>query len=105
MASPEELLPETCCAFLRHAYNQFYHDFSNVDLKCTNFYWHLTFNSALKTFRLAVLRYGMQHRILYSTMVYTNLAHEAPKEAIQLWEALRECGGHRPRRRLLPRAG
>ena len=32
MASPEKLLPEACCAFLRHAYNQFYHDFSNVDL-------------------------------------------------------------------------
>ena len=83
MVSPEKLLPEPCCAFLRHAYNQFYHDFSNVDLKGTNFYWCLTFSSALKTFRLAALRYGMQHRILYTTRVYTNLVQEAPKEARQ----------------------
>ena len=83
MASPEKLLPEACCAFLRHAYNQFYHDFSNVDLKGTNFYWCLTFSSALKTFRLAALRYGMQHRILYTTRVYTNLVQEAPMEARQ----------------------
>jgi hypothetical protein len=27
VVSPEQLLPEDCCAFLRHAYNQFYHDF------------------------------------------------------------------------------
>ena len=52
-----------------------------MDLKGTNFYWCLTFSSALKTFRLAALRYGMQHRILYSTRVYTNLVQEAPKEA------------------------
>ena len=66
MQSPNELLPEDSRAFLRHAYNQFYHDFSNVDLKDTNFYWHLTFSSALKSFRLAALRYGMNHRILYT---------------------------------------
>jgi len=69
--------------FLRHAYNQFYHDFSNVDLKGTNFYWCLTFSSAFKTFRLAALRHGMQHRTLYTTRVYTNLVQEAPMEARQ----------------------
>ena len=52
-----------------------------MDLKGTNFYWRLTFSSALKTFRLAALRYGMQHRILYSTRQYTNLVKEAPEAA------------------------
>jgi|EP00966_Prymnesium_polylepis_P333896 hypothetical protein len=81
LVDKEELLPEDSRAFLRHAYNQFFHDFSNVDLKDTNFYWHLTFSSALKSFRLAALRYGMKDRILYSTRRYTNLVQEAPEEA------------------------
>eukprot|EP00966_Prymnesium_polylepis_P277379 6409111-Prymnesium_polylepis.2 len=55
------------------------HDFSNVDLYKRHQLLELqpyplapqTFSSALKTFRLAALRYGMQHRIIYRR--FTNL--------------------------------
>ena len=34
----KDLLPEPVRAFLRHAYNCFYHDFSNVDVKDAEFH-------------------------------------------------------------------
>ena len=68
-------------AFLRHAYGQFYHDFANVDLKGASFHHQLTFANALKSFRSAVLRYGMQHRILWKTRYMTNLVDTAPEAA------------------------
>ena len=27
----KDMLPETTCAFIRHAFNLFYHDFANVE--------------------------------------------------------------------------
>eukprot|EP00966_Prymnesium_polylepis_P017981 415076-Prymnesium_polylepis.1 len=37
--SNKDLLPEPVRAFLRHAYNGFYHDFSDVDVKDAEFHW------------------------------------------------------------------
>ena len=51
MATRDSLLPEAARAFLRHAYNQFYHDFANVDIKDAAFHWPLTFRDALHSFR------------------------------------------------------
>ena len=79
-------------AFLRHAYECFYHDFANVDLQGSAFYWQLTFSRALKSFRNAVLRYGMQHRIIFSTRYLTNLVDTAPQEARERFAPVIDIG-------------
>jgi hypothetical protein len=79
-------------AFLRHVYECFYHDFANVDLQGSAFYWQLTFSRALKSFRNAVLRYGMQHRILFSTRYLTNLVDTAPQEARERFAPVIDIG-------------
>ena len=73
--------PEIARAFLRHAYNVFYHDFSNVDVKGGRFIWQVTFREALYFFRNAVLRYAVKLRQLHSTRIYTNLTNRAPQSA------------------------
>ena len=79
-------------AFLRHAYECFYHDFANVDLQGSAFYWQLTFSRALKSFRNAVLRYGMQHRILFNTRRFTNLVDTAPQEVRERFASVIDIG-------------
>ena len=78
---PNTLLPEEARAFLRHAYNQFYHDFANVDVKQVPFHPEVTYAHALRYFRDVVYRYGMQLRILYNTRRYSTLEGTAPEEA------------------------
>ena len=75
------LLPEATRAFLRHAYNHFYHDFANVDLKEAAFHWQLTYNNAVKSFRDAVLRYAKRIQLLYNTRLHTNLQGVVPEDA------------------------
>ena len=81
MASRTELLPEEARALLRHAYNHFYHDFANVDLKNKAFHWELTYANALQSFRNAVYRYGMHFKILFNTRMHSTLQGAAPQEA------------------------
>ena len=78
MASLNVLLPEEARAFLRHAYNCFYHDFANVDLKDLQFIWQITFAHATRSFQDAVLRYGMKLRILFNTRMCSTLQGVAP---------------------------
>ena len=82
------LYGEDALAFLRHAYGQFYHDFANVDLKGASFHPQLTFANALKSFRSAVLRYGMEHRILWKTRYMTNLVDTAPEASRERFSKL-----------------
>ena len=77
----KDLLPEPVRAFLRHAYNCFYHDFSNVDVKDAEFHWQTTYCNAVESFRNAVLRYGMRLKKLYTTRKYSTLQGIAPEEA------------------------
>ena len=79
--SHNTLGPEIARAFLRHAYNVFYHDFSNVDVKNGRFIWQVTFREAIYSFRNAVLRYAVRLRQLHYTRIYTNLTNQAPQEA------------------------
>jgi hypothetical protein len=76
-----KLGPEIARAFLRHAYNVFYHDFSNVDVKNGHFVWQVTFREAIYSFRSAVLRYAVGLRQLHHTRIYTDLTNRAPREA------------------------
>ena len=84
----KELLPEATRAFLRHAYNQFYHDFSNVDLKNINFVWQRTYRNAIRSLQNAVLAYGMRIRLLFDTRLYSTLNGVAPKETRQKFTTL-----------------
>ena len=76
-----ELGPEDARAFLRHAYGQFYHDFSNVDLKDHTFDWRYTYRDALLTFRDAALRYAHRIKVLHATRTYSTLPETTPQEA------------------------
>ena len=55
LADPNTLLPESSRAFLRHVYGSFYHDFSNMDVKGTQFHWPITLRNAAHAFLDAVL--------------------------------------------------
>ena len=76
----KDLLPEPVRAFLRHAYDCFYHDFSNVDVKDAESHWQTTYCNAVESFRNAVLRYGTKLKILYTTRKYSTLQGIAPEE-------------------------
>ena len=76
-----ELGPEDARAFLRHAYGQFYHDFSNVDLKDHTFVWQYTYRNALLSFRDAALRYAHRIKVLHATRTYSTLPETTPLEA------------------------
>ena len=84
----DELLPEAARAFLRHAYNCFYHDFANVELKDAAFHWQLTFNASVISFRNAVLRYARRITLLFNTRLHTNLQGVVPLEARERYPAL-----------------
>ena len=89
---PTTLLPEEARAFLRHAYNRFYHDFANVDVKLVPFHPVVTYAHALRSFRDAVYRYGMQLRVLYNTRRYSTLEGTAPEEARKRYPRLITIG-------------
>ena len=76
-----ELGPEDSRAFLRHAYGQFYHDFSNVDLKDHTFVWQYTYRNALLSFRDAAFRYAHRIKVLHATRTYSTLPETTPLEA------------------------
>ena len=56
-ANPKDMLPTAACAFIRHAFNCFYHDFANVD-KGYAFTWQRVYYDSLISFRSAVLLHG-----------------------------------------------
>jgi len=87
-----KLLPDTARAFLRHAFNCFYHDFANVDVKEAKFHWQMTYCDAVESFRNAVHRYGMRLKILYNTRHHSTLNGIAPKEARERYPNLITIG-------------
>ncbi|EOD23425.1 hypothetical protein EMIHUDRAFT_239702 [Emiliania huxleyi CCMP1516] len=74
----DTLLPEAACAFIRHAFNIFYHDFANVD-KGFMFIWQRVYYRALTSFRSAVRRYGGKIRLQYTHRLHTSLTEVAGK--------------------------
>ena len=69
------MLPETACAFIRHAFNIFYHDFANVE-KGHIFIWQKVYYRALKSFRRAAMRYAAKIRLQHTHRIYTDLTAE-----------------------------
>lgn len=91
MRTPTVLLPEVARAFLRHAFQHFYHDFANVDVKEGTFTWQYVYRNALLSFRDALLRYGRKVRVLHSHRTFTSLTDGAPQEAKDRFSMCMDC--------------
>ena len=89
--SDSPLGPEEARAFLRHVFNHFYHDFSNVDLKGITFIWQRTYLSALITFREAARRRGQSFTRLYANRVHTDLPCHPPAEELNRFPLVLVC--------------
>ena len=68
----DTMLPEAACAFIRHAFNIFYHDFANVE-KGFMFIWQRVYYRALTSFRSAVRRYSGKIRLQHTHRLHTSL--------------------------------
>ena len=77
---PDPLGPEDARAFLRHAFNCFFHDFCNITHKKIPLMWELTYLRALLSFQSAVLRRGKTFAVLYANRCHTSLPCEIPEE-------------------------
>ena len=78
--SPEPLGPEDARAFLRHAFNVFFHDFCNITHKKIPLMWESTYLRAVLSFQSAVLRRGKTFSVLYANRCHTSLPCEIPEE-------------------------
>ena len=83
--------PEVARAFLRHVFQHFYHDFSNVDLKDTKFCWEHTYYSELVTFREAARRRGYSFTRLRANRRYTSLPSQPPEEELNKYPTVLLC--------------
>ena len=90
LADPTTLVSIPARALIRHLVQAYYRDLTNIELHKSNFSWQLTFNSAIRSFRDAVLRWGFSHKLLYTTRKYTNLTSAAPKKDRQQFGTLIE---------------
>ena len=79
------MLPTATCAFIRHAFNCFYHDFANVD-KGYAFTWQRVYHDSLISFRSAVLRHGERMRRLHAHRAYTSLPGTVSQEDREKFE-------------------
>ena len=77
---PDPLGPEAARAFLRHAFNVFFHDFCNVTHKNIPFQWESTYLRALLSLKSAVLRRGKTFAVLYANRSNTSLPEEIAEE-------------------------
>ena len=75
----DTMLPEAACAFIRHAFNIFYHDFANVE-KGFMFIWQRVYYRALTSFRSAVRRYSGKIRLQHTHRLHTSLTKMVPED-------------------------
>ena len=85
----DKMLPEAACAFIRHAFNIFYHDFANVD-KGHIFVWQKVYYRALTSFRRAAMRYAGKIRLQHTHRIYTDLTAEVSEESKRKFEQIIE---------------
>ena len=71
---PSPLGPEDANAFLRHAFNHFYHDFANVEMKQIPFVWQSAYLRTLLSFREAIRRRDHSFTVLYANRIHTQLS-------------------------------
>ena len=85
----KDMLPEAACAFIRHAFNAFYHDFANVE-KGHIFIWQKVYYRALTSFRRAATRYAGKIRLQHTHRIYTDLTAEVSEESRKKLEQIIE---------------
>ena len=84
-------IAEEARAFMRHLFNHFYHDFSNVDMKGLSFQWQQTYVSALITFREAARRRGQTFKHLFANRKFTNLPGLPPEDELKAFPTVIHC--------------
>ena len=85
----KNMLPEAACAFIRHVFNIFYHDFANVE-KGHIFVWQKVYYRALTSFRRAAMRYAGKIRLQHTHRIYTDLTAEGSEESRKKFEQIIE---------------
>ena len=90
----KDMLPEAACAFIRHAFNAFYHDFANVE-KGHILIWQKVYYRALTSFRRAATRYAGKIRIQHTHRIYTDLTAEVSEESRKKFEQNNRNRHHR----------
>ena len=85
----KDMLPDSACAFIRHAFNIFYHDFANVE-KGHIFVWQKVYYRALTSFRRAAIRYAGKIRLQHTHRIYTDLTAEVSEESRKKFEQVIE---------------
>ena len=88
---PNPLGPEDARAFLRHAFNHFYHDFANVEMKKIPFVWQSAYLRTLLSFREAIRRRGHSFAVLYANRIHTQLPTAPPVEERELLPNCMKC--------------
>ena len=88
---PNPLEPEDARAFLRHAFNHFYHDFANVEMKKNPFVWQSAYLRTLLSFREAIRRRGYSFTVLYANRIHTQLPTTPPVEERELLPNCMKC--------------
>ena len=79
---PEPLGPEDARAFLRHAFQCMYNDYSRVDLADHHFEWQSTFLRTLKSFQDAALRRIHLFKTMRAQRSFTSLPQQPSDDAI-----------------------
>ena len=92
-ANPKDMLPTAACAYIRHAFNCFYHDFANVD-KGHTFTWQRVYYDSLISFRSAVLRHAERMRRMHTHRVHTSLPEEVSQEDRDKFECVIKIDPH-----------
>jgi len=84
----DQLGPLDACAFVRHAVNVFYHDFTLVETNGRAFIPVYTFKRAVLNFRSAVLRYGQTLKEFKANREFSTLTDRVPEEALNKFSKL-----------------
>ena len=84
----KDTLQEAACAFIRHAFNAFYHDFANVEKGQHIFVWQKVYYRALASFRRAATRYAGEIRLQHTHRIYTDLTAEVSEECRKKFEQI-----------------
>ena len=84
----DQIGPIDACAFVRHAVNVFYQDFTAVETNGRAFIPVYSFKRTALNFRNAVLRYGQSLKEFKATREYSTLKDRVPEETLSKFPKL-----------------
>ena len=83
-----QLLPQAACAFIRHAFDVFYRDFTLIETADRNFCAEYAYRDTMISFRTAVLDYGQTIKDFRTTRKYTVQKSKVPQDVIHKFPQL-----------------